>query len=76
MKKMPEKKKKINKRPTKLSTQFAAFTTMLIAITVFCIALYSITTVNEAPCTQGTTININTNLNNIRRKRIYTILFS
>ena len=47
MKKMPEKKKKINKRPTKLSTQFAAFTTMLIAITVFCIALYSITTVND-----------------------------
>lgn len=32
---------------TKLSTQFAAFTTMLIASTVFCIALYSITTVNN-----------------------------
>ena len=32
---------------TKLSTQFAAFTTMLIAITVFCIAWYSIATVNN-----------------------------
>lgn len=32
---------------TKLSTQFAAFTTMLIAITVFCIAWYSISTVNN-----------------------------
>ena len=32
---------------TKLSTQFAAFTTMLIAITVFCIAWYSIFTVNN-----------------------------
>lgn len=32
---------------TKLSTQFAAFTTMLIATTVFCIALYSIATVNN-----------------------------
>lgn len=32
---------------TKLSTQFAAFTTMLIAITVFCIAWYAIATVNN-----------------------------
>lgn len=30
-----------------MSTQFAAFTTMLIAITVFCIAWYSIATVNN-----------------------------
>lgn len=37
----------IKKFKTKLSTQFAAFTTMLIASTVFCIALYSITTVNH-----------------------------
>jgi signal transduction histidine kinase len=37
----------IKKFRTKLSTQFAAFTTMLIAITVFCIALYSISTVNN-----------------------------
>ena len=37
----------IKKFRTKLSTQFAAFTTMLIASTVFCIALYSITTVNN-----------------------------
>lgn len=32
---------------TKLSTQFATFTTLLIAITVFCIAWYSIATVNN-----------------------------
>lgn len=37
----------IKKFRTKLSTQFAAFTTMLIAITVFCIAWYSIATVNN-----------------------------
>src|SRR5574344_1742768 len=36
-----------NKFRTKLSTQFAAFTTMLIAITVFCIAWYAISTVNN-----------------------------
>lgn len=38
---------KIKNFRTKLSTQFAAFTTMLIAITVFCIAWYSISTVNN-----------------------------
>lgn len=37
----------IKKFKTKLSTQFAAFTTILIAITVFCIAWYSISTVNN-----------------------------
>ncbi len=52
MKKMPEKNMKNIRKPkskfrTKLSTQFAAFTTMLIAITVFCIAWYSIATVNN-----------------------------
>ena len=41
---MDNSKKKFR---TKLSTQFAAFTTMLIAITVFCIAWYSISTVNN-----------------------------
>ena len=40
-------KKSVKNFKTKLSTQFAAFTTMLIAITVFCIALYSISTVNN-----------------------------
>lgn len=40
-------KNSIKKFRTKLSTQFAAFTTMLIAITVFCIAWYSISTVNN-----------------------------
>ena len=42
-----QKTKKTNTFRTKLSTQFAAFTTMLIAITVFCIAWYSISTVNN-----------------------------
>ena len=43
-----KKKVKTSKNfKTKLSTQFAAFTTMLIAITVFCIAWYSISTVNN-----------------------------
>ena len=37
----------VKKFRTKLSTQFAAFTTMLIAITVFCIAWYAIATVNN-----------------------------
>lgn len=40
-------KNSMKKFRTKLSTQFAAFTTMLIAITVFCIAWYSIATVNN-----------------------------
>lgn len=40
-------KNSMKKFRTKLSTQFAAFTTMLIAITVFCIAWYSISTVNN-----------------------------
>lgn len=39
--------KSAKKFRTKLSTQFAAFTTMLIATTVFCIAWYSIATVNN-----------------------------
>lgn len=40
-------KNSMKKFRTKLSTQFAAFTTMLIAITVFCVAWYSIATVNN-----------------------------
>ena len=40
-------KNSMKKFRTKLSTQFAAFTTMLIAITVFCIAWYAIATVNN-----------------------------
>ena len=52
-----DKNKKNNnnsKFRTKLSTQFAVFTTMLIAITVFFIAWYSISTVNNL-ATQITT---------------------
>ena len=44
---MNKKSNNKSKFRTKLSTQFAAFTTMLIAITVFCIAWYSISTVNN-----------------------------
>ena len=42
-----EKKNTNLKFKTKLSTQFAAFTTMLIATTVFFIAWYAISTVNN-----------------------------
>ena len=53
--KMDKNKKNNNSKfKTKLSTQFAVFTTMLIAITVFFIAWYSISTVNNL-ATQITT---------------------